>query len=394
VHWRHEITPVEGEPAKIGHHAANYLVAIISWADQNFLMDALHEDGCLCLPGSMQERISGFSVRQCRRIRETLERHGLIRVVAGKSGRGGGTSPRITIHFDKILDVRRPSQRREIPEVGDEAQPIRTDRPDTVQSIGTDRPHIEPTALPVRSTPRSFGRVRSGTNIPEIDRPNSVSESESRSAGATPTHNAPSCNVVPQQPSNPSTTSADDLELASPLINLWQASPKSPLARRRSVREAVRSEGDAQTVRLLASLRREGMPEELLVKTFQACLDAYTPDVDKLRSPYIHSLVWFQPWIENAADPWRRDRTHRRVVADQAHRREAASQEEESTLVLPLLTSFEGFVDRYSGRSILPPADVLCADLDGFAPDVASGHRARGSSKREILEDIRRRCRT
>ncbi len=66
---------------------------------------------------------------------------------------------------------------------------------------------------------------------------------------------------------------------------------------------AGRPLGDAQTVRLLASPRREGMPEELLIKAFWACRDAYTPEVDRLRSPFVHSLVWFQPWIENVADP-------------------------------------------------------------------------------------------
>jgi hypothetical protein len=142
---------------------------------------------------------------------------------------------------------------------------------------------------------------------------------------------------------------------------------------------------------MLASLRREGMPEELLVKAFQACLDAYSPEVDKLRSPFVHSLVWFQPWIENAVDPWRRDRSHRRVLAEQARRRDVECQEEESTVTAPPLTSFEGFLGRYSGRSILPPAGVLCGELDDFAPDIASHHRDRGSSKREILADARKR---
>ncbi len=191
----------------------------------------------------------------------------------------------------------------------------------------------------------------------------------------------------------PARVTPDDLALASPFVDLWRESPKCPPTRRRSLREAVRSEGDGQTVRLLASLRREGMPEELLVKAFQACLDAYTPGVDKLHSPYIHSLLWFQPWIENAADPWRRDRSHRRVLADQALRRDAERQEEESSVVPPPLTSLEAFVARYSDRSILPPAGILCVELGGFAPDVATHHREHGSSKREILADVKQRCR-
>ena len=142
-HWRHEIRPADGETAKIGHHAASYLIAILSWADQRFLMDTLQGDGCLCLPNGMQESITGFSVRQCRRIRQALQRHGLIRVVPGTAGRGGKTSPQITVLFERILDVRRPSQRPEVPEVGEQAHGIRPDRPDNEGLIRPDRPHME-----------------------------------------------------------------------------------------------------------------------------------------------------------------------------------------------------------------------------------------------------------
>jgi hypothetical protein len=82
------------------------------------------------------------------------------------------------------------------------------------------------------------------------------------------------------------------------------------------------------------------------------------------------------------------------VLAEQARRRDVERQEEESTVTAPPLTSFEGFLERYSGRSILPPVGVLCGELDDFAPDVASHHHDRGSSKREVLDDVRRRCAT
>ena len=390
-HWRHKITPAPGETAKIGHHAANYLIAIIAWADERFLMDGLHGDGCLCLPNSMQERLTGFSVRQCMRIRQALQRYGLIRVVPGKAGRGGKTSPRITILFEKILDVPRSSSRRQIPEVGQMERSIAPERRDTDERIAPDRPYMDPTDPPVRTDPRSLEEIGPGTRTPETERTNSESESGSEPA-AEPIHETPTPNAAPRQPSNPPNIAPEDLELASPFVDLWRESPKCSPTRRHSLREAVRSEGDAQTVRMLASLRREGMPEELLAKAFQACLDGYTPDLDKLHSPYIHSLIWFQPWIENVVDPWRRDRSHRRALQEEARRREAARQEEESTLIPPPLTSFKAFVDRYSGRSFLPPADVLCAELEHFAPDVATHHRDLGSSKREILEETRERC--
>ena len=161
-----------------------------------------------------------------------------------------------------------------------------------------------------------------------------------------------------------------------------------PPSRRRSLSEALRSEGDAQTVRLLASLRREGMPEELLVNAFQGCLEAYTPEVDRLRSPFIHSLVWFQPWIENVVGPWRREQGHQRVREEQLRRREVEKQQEAAESSPPPVTSFEEFTERYGGRTFLPPSEVLCEELDGFAADVAAHHRERGSSKREILVDV------
>ncbi len=171
THWRTAITPIEGEPAKIGHHCANYLMAVVSWADQRFLTDALYGGVCLCLPNGMQERITGYSVSQCMRIRQALQRHGLIHVVPGKAGRGGKTSPQITILVERILDVPRTATREEIPEVGDENGPIVPERRDTHQRIAPHRGHMSPEDSPVRSTPRSFGGMRPSTRPPDTDRP-------------------------------------------------------------------------------------------------------------------------------------------------------------------------------------------------------------------------------
>ena len=44
----------------------------------------------------------------------------------------------------------------------------------------------------------------------------------------------------------------------------------------------------------------------------------------------------------------------------------------------PPLTGFAGSLERYSGNSALPPANVVCVELDQYEPDVATGHRKTG----------------
>jgi hypothetical protein len=134
------------------------------------------------------------------------------------------------------------------------------------------------------------------------------------------------------------------------------------------------------------------MPQELLVDAFQGCLNAYTPAVDRLRSPFIHSLVWFQPWIENAVEPWRREHAQDRARQEQLHQQRVQREESEAAHSLPPVTSLEEFTERYSGRRFLPPSDVLCEELATFAPDVAAHHREQGSSKKAIRADIKERC--
>ena len=393
THWRHQIAPEDDETAKIGHQAANYLTALLLWADQRFLMDALHRGGCLCLPNGMQEQITGFSVRQCIRIREALQRHGLIHVVPGTAGRSGKTSPQITILFENMLDPRASSQDGEIPKVGDPAESIRTERHDSDGFIVPDRHHMDPTAPPRSTDPRSFVERSSATTDTPTDRSSSRSTPGSRSGTRpelTKTGTDTAASTV-DQPADCSRVDPEDVELASPIVSTWLDSPKCPPRRRGSLTQSVRGVGDAQTVRLLASLRREGMPQELLVDAFQGCLDAYTPAVDRLRSPFIHSLVWFQPWIENAVEPWRREHANDRARQEQLHQRQGRREELEGEHSLPAVTSLEEFTERYTGRRFLPPADVLCGELAAFAPELAEHHRKQGSSKNEILENVQRR---
>ncbi len=107
----------------------------------------------------------------------------------------------------------------------------------------------------------------------------------------------------------------------------------------------------------------------------------------RLRSPFIHSLVWFQPWIENAVEPWRRERGHDRARQEQIRQRQMQREESEAKHSPPPVTSFEEFSKRYKGRRFLPPPDVLCQELATFAPELATRYREQGYAKIEILKE-------
>ena len=157
THWRHEITPEDDETAKIGHQAVNYLTALLLWADQNFLMSPLHRGQPLGLANDAQEEITGYSQRQCRRLRDVLARHGLVRVVPGVWGK---RCPRMVIRFENILSPMKQINKRPqpIPLVGEDAPFVRA-APSSERTEEplerTDRSYLQPTA--VSSTyPRSF----------------------------------------------------------------------------------------------------------------------------------------------------------------------------------------------------------------------------------------------
>ena len=395
THWRHEITPEGDETAKIGHQAVNYLTALLLWADQNFLMSPLHRGQPLGLANDVQEEITGYSQRQCRRLRDVLARHGLVRVVPGVWGK---RCPRMVIRFENILSPMKQINKRphSIPQVGEDAPSVRASSglERTEESVErTDRPYVQPTAAP-STYPRSFEEHDSASTETPTDRSNLRPIHGSRS-GPKPelikTGTDAAASTV-DQPTDCSRVDPEDVELASPIVSTWLDSPKCPPRRRGSLTESVRGVGDAQTVRLLASLRREGMPQELLVDAFQGCLDAYTPEVDRLRSPFIHSLVWFGPWIENAVEPWRRERAHEHARQEQLHQGQVQREEFEAEHSLPAVTSLEEFTERYGGRRFLPPSDVLCEELEAFAPELAVHHREQESSKKEIRTDVRARC--
>ena len=235
THWRHELTPAEGETSKIGHHAASYLIAILSWADQRFLMDTLHGDGYLCLPNGMQKSITGFSVRQCQRIRQALQRHGLICVVPGTAGRGGKTSPQITVLFDRILYVRGPAQRQEMAEVGEQAHVMRPDRPDNEGLIRPDRPHMETGVSSESTAPRSFG-ANSGTQISSPPERSSFESESIPGSGPEVIKIGSAGGEAVREPSGCSSLDGEDVTLASPIVSVWLESSKCPPSRRRSTR--------------------------------------------------------------------------------------------------------------------------------------------------------------
>ena len=101
IYWRQHMPPVGGESPPLGPQAASWLSVLVSYAMSNQIVGVP-----LRLGETMQERLTGYSGRHCRRLRAVCERHGLISVVPG-SNYGGGTSPEITLHLSRIVDIPR-----------------------------------------------------------------------------------------------------------------------------------------------------------------------------------------------------------------------------------------------------------------------------------------------
>ena len=161
-------------------------------------------------------------------------------------------------------------------------------------------------------------------------------------------------------------------------------------------------------MRLIASLIRDGVPKRVLIKAFTECLAAYSPDLDpRYRSPYIQSLVWFQGWVENAVEPWRRERRRgEKLREEQARRRqewrgaydvdvvevgsslEALAGDVERDSETVSTATLESFHDFYTGMRFVPPKDVLLEELARIDSGLATRLRDAGASKREIIAGV------
>ncbi|MBT7808661.1 hypothetical protein HN766_24450 [Candidatus Poribacteria bacterium] len=410
LYWARRMKPVDGEGKTIGHQAAHYLSTLISWADHGFLMTSLHRGEPLSLPNATQHELCGYSPRQCLRLRKVLERHGLIRVQPGSFNAGASYSAQFVILFGNIIGPAEPAlaaeRRAWRGSMLVTPASAETESPGDASSAWTDSPAIEPTVLP--KSPRSVevvGEHQANERPSETpERPERAPAVDSTSPAfgkPKPTDTAPPPSIAPE-----------DLMLAGACVRAWQESSKCPRRRRGALENAIRSDGDAQTVRLIASLARDGVPERVLVKAFVDCLAAYSPELDpRYRSPYIQSLVWFQSWVENAVDPWRRERRRREKLREEQARRRAETrgghgdvvevgspldsvaggsmaapadvERDSETVSSETLASFR---DLYAGMSFLPPEEALLEELARIDSELADRLRDDGASKREIVE--------
>jgi len=238
IHWRHQITPEGDEAAKVGHQAVNYLTALLLWADQNFLMSPLHRGQPLGLANDAQEEITGYSQRQCRRLRDVLARHGLVRVVPGVWGK---RCPRLVICFENILAPMKQINKRPqpIPQVGEDAPSVQTAlRSERTEEPleRTDRPYVQPMVTP-GTYPRSFEtlgeEIKTDTGTP-TDRSSLRSSPGSRS-GPRPElikKRTDAAASTVDQPTDCSRVDPEDVDLVSPIVSTWLDSPKCPPRRR------------------------------------------------------------------------------------------------------------------------------------------------------------------
>jgi hypothetical protein len=402
LYWAQRLEPAEGEGKTIGYAAAHYLGTLIAWADNEFLMTSLHRGEPLSLPNSTQHALCGHSQRHCLRLRNVLERHGLIRVEAGSFNAGASYSAKFVILFQSILGPAEPAlaEERRMRRASAPREPsvTATASPGGSAAARTDGPPIDPPVLP--NTPRSV--VGAGEKNPPNERSSPVPDGTPDVGPSSPVVAGVSCGAAtrpaPWSGTPSSTIAREDLTLAGACLRAWQSSPKCPPKRRGELEQAIRSEGDARTVRRIASLARDGVPERILVKAFQECLAAYSPEQDpRYRSPYIQSPVWFQGWIETAAEKWLRERRRsQRLIQEQARRRHAdevdparTDAERDGASTLATLPTFH---DRYARMRYLPPETALLEELAAIDAELARRLRDDEASRWDIVDATA--CRT
>ena len=277
IYWRQHMPPVGGESPTLGHQAASWLSVLVSYAMSNQIVGVP-----LRLGETMQERLTGYSGRHCRRLRAVCERHGLISVVPG-SNYGGGTAPEITLNLSRIVDIPRLE--------------IRTKRRRPMTMTRTRKPSVAQT--------RTEGlRMESGSGCGSVG---SESLTRTTSTGSTSEISEPEHEgAEPERKSEPHSVPAvshEDAELAAPVVRVWQVSKKYSPRRRKDLAAAIRSDRDALMVRRIAELRRTGVSESRLCRCFAEVVSAYAPALDpRSRCPWIVSLAWFEPHVEWLAE--------------------------------------------------------------------------------------------
>lgn len=336
-HWAHAIQPQEGEGRHIGHHAAHYLITLIAYAQEKFLLDSLISGKPLSLSNEEHERLTGYSKRHLQRLRDALERSGLIHVERGSWA--ANMAPQIYIRFEEIVrPLKRPTP--------DPSKDERNNKPEGASDepgVATDVPHMITYGNPLYID-RSI-TAKKTTKIPESD----------------------------------AETSA--LADAAPVVAEWQRSKRCPPSkrRRRDPLEALTSPRDRQLAAAVVQHIRSGVSVDLLRAWIRRGMEFYNPEFDRFQSPWVCAFVWFAPWIERAVD----EHHQRQRYQQQSYVPDIPEPEPEPERVVPEPSTLREWVMVW-GRHNRVPASVLLESLNQVSSGLAVG--LSGADSRRILQ--------
>ena len=305
----------KGERSAFVAHALHWLADLVDYADQQNILDRVHAGEPLRLSKAKLRDVTGIPDRTAHRYRTFLVEQELIRVTVGSwnGGEALAYSALIYIDLDKIAKPeieRRAQERAERRTTVGEPERERAERLSAeaeqlaqeadAAGLQSDpspyRPGISPgpltTTKGTRSRPQSNARANAErTRLPSGQRVGTHTQTQSRQRSQT----------VPYDPPSPA-----DLLLAADVIAAYASHPLChPLRRNVLGAAAVRCAGDAQLVRLVASLQRDGMPAPLLPASVTAELDRHEPGPDRESSPWVHSLARFVSTVHRAATAWK-----------------------------------------------------------------------------------------
>lgn len=370
-YWARTIQPANGDSPKIGYQTTHFLSSLLVHMDIQFALDKLVNGEPLSLTAEEYERVTGYSERHCRTLRAVAERYGLITVVPGTMGGRGreAVAAKLYFHFDAMMAPVRfqARQRHSVPDKSTLAR-------HTVPPIAT-LPYEPSFEFPAAedATETAADRTNEATQITREPEKAQCQEPPTKSSSA--------------DAGKPVSIPPEDMALAAPVIGVWQKSAKcSPRRRGRP----VVSEGDAAVVTRIAELRRAGMPNKLLMEAFADCIKHYSPEQDpKVRSPFIHSLRWFAPWVEQYAEPWALEAERARQRAEYDRRQAEKRDEEARKAAESAPKTLREFVASYARHTFLPPDFALLSQLDGIDPALAADFRVRGLGRQEIMAEVR-----
>ena len=340
-------------------HALHWLADLIDIADP--FLERVHAGEPIRLGKAEMLDQTGIPDRTVHRYRTFLQQHELLTVHAGSWNDGQPYAAHYYVHLDTIaapeLERRAQERAKRRATVGEPAREraarLSAEADELAQDAAAHEQQSDPSpnrpGMPqgldrtsVDNRPRAQSNARANAGRSRLPSGQGI-RSQSRQSIQSPAYD----------PSDPA-----DLTLAAPVIAAYTDHPTChPLRRHARGAAAIVCAGDAQVVRLIASLARDAMPVQLLVDAVSAECAAHSPGPDERSSPWIDYFARFRSTVARAATAWK----HPAVAAANDRKRQLCD----------LLRSLPG--PRFGGN---PDSRSLARELHaaGLAEPVLNSH--------------------